>query len=58
MRSEKGLTLLKFVVLMLVLLLIAAAATYTVIQNIDNYELEIKDKEYSNNAIDNSSIAQ
>ena len=58
MKSQRGMTLIKFVGLMLGLFLITGVTVYVAYLNWDNYEFQFKDKNYNSVNVENSSINQ
>ena len=60
MKSQKGLTLLKFVVMIIVLILIASVTVYVALQNDGVVNTQMRKIENSNKTVyeDNSSIAE
>ena len=60
MKSQKGLTLLKFVVMIIVLILIASVTVYVALQNDGVVNTQMRKIENNNKTVyeDNSSIAE
>ena len=58
MRSQKGMSLIRFVILMLVLILITGVTVYVAYLNLDNYENQLKNKVNNSVNAENSSINQ
>ena len=58
MRSQKGMSLIRFVILMLVLILIIGVTVYVAYLNLDNYENQLKNKVNNSVNAENSSINQ
>ena len=58
MKSQKGMSLIRFVILMLGLFLITGVTVYVAYLNWDNYEFQFKYKNYNSVNVDNSTISK